>query len=250
MSDSFQSIIPDSDVLLSLNPEELAVAVLEYLKSGSPQSLNRYNFSLVHTVTGYPVHKQTEILRALMEAWTWLETAGFIAPDPGQPGDWVFITRRGQRIKNRSDFESYKNESMLSKQLLHPIIIQKSWSLFIRGEYEIAVFQAFRQVEIRVREASKLSPEDIGVSLMRKAFDPQKGPLADMTLARSEREALGHLFAGAIGLYKNPTSHRQVEMRVSETSELLMLASHLMRIVDSHMDKAKRATTAEQAKRG
>jgi uncharacterized protein (TIGR02391 family) len=237
MDRSFYSIISDADELLSLEPEELAVAVLEFLKASDSQVLNRYNFGLYHTVAEYPRSKQAEILRALMEAWVWLENVGFIAHDPDQQGDWVFITRKGQKIKERSDFESFKNSSSLSKHLLHPIIVQKSWSPFIRGEYETAVFQAFREVEIQVRGASGLDPEDIGVQLMRKAFDSKAGPLIDHTLTKGEKEALGHLFAGAIGLYKNPSSHRQVDMKVAETSELLMLASHLMRIIDLRTKK-------------
>lgn len=250
MDRSFHSFIPEPDELLSLEPEELALTVLEYLKASGSQVLNRHNFSLGHTVANYPPAKQPEILRALMEAWVWLETAGLIAPDPDQGDDWVFITRKGQKIKDRTDFESYKNSSSLSKRLLHPIIVQKSWPPFIRGEYEAAVFQAFREVEIRVRKASRLSPEDIGVSLMRKAFYPKTGPLINSALTKGEQEALGHLFAGGIGLYKNPSSHRQVDLKVGESAELLILASHLMRIIDSHIDKAKSAATAEQVNRG
>lgn len=239
MDRSFHSIIPDPDELLSMEPEELAVAVLEYLKASGSQVLNRHNFGLYHTVANYPRERQAEILRALMEAWVWLETAGLIAPDPDQKDDWVFITRKGQKIKDRSDFESFKNSASLSKHLLHPIIVQKSWSPFIRGEYETAVFQAFREVEIRVREASGFGPDDIGTDLMRKAFAIEKGPLRDKTLVKGERQALSDLFAGAIGRYKNPSSHRQVDLKVAETSELLMLASHLLRIVDSSSEAKK-----------
>ena len=111
--------------------------------------------------------------------------------------------------------------------MLHPLVAEKTWSLFLRGEYDTAVFQAFKEVEVAVRETGKFQATDVGVDLMRKA------PLRDENRPKAEREALAHLFAGAIGSYKNPTSHRNVALEAEETVEMLMLASHLLRIVDS-----------------
>jgi Protein of unknown function (Hypoth_ymh) len=41
-----------------------------------------------------------------------------------------------------------------------------------RGEYDTAVFQAFREVEVAVRSAGKFPAEQFGKELMRKAFKP------------------------------------------------------------------------------
>jgi hypothetical protein len=69
---------------------------------------------------------------------------------------------------------------------------------------------------------------------MRKAFDKSDGPLTDMSHPESEREALAHLFAGAIASYKNPHSHRTVVINDRrEAQEQVMLATHLLRIVDA-----------------
>ena len=228
-------LLPDPEALLGLEPEELAGVVLQFLNSLSPSErgqLNRYNFSLPHTVKGYPAKYRDQLSRALMEAWIWLEREGLLAPEPGSSGDWVFITRRGKLLAKPDDLLCYRRGNLLPRQLLHPRVGQKVWASFLRGDYDTAVFQAFKEVEVRVREAGKFAESDLGVPLMRKAFDVQSGPLADTVAPIAERDALSHLFAGAIGLYKNPGSHRNVTIEAPEAVELIILASHLLNIVD------------------
>ena len=244
MSKRIYDIIPDPEALLSLEPEELAGVVLEYLNSVDEKvsgDLNRYNFSLYHTVKDFPEKYRERISQALMEGWVWLEREGLIAPKPGSQGEWVFITRRGRQIKNREGLQSYRRGDLLPRHLLHPVIAQKVWSAFIRGEYDTAVFQSFKEVEVAIRTACNFPLTDIGEKLMRKAFDINNGPLTDPSLPEGERLALQHLFAGAIGSYKNPQSHRNVSITDSTGAvEMIILASHLLRIVDSRANKLQK----------
>jgi len=228
------SIVPDADALLALDPEELAGVVLESLNSLSNDErgqLNRYNFGLGSTYSEYPQQFQEQIGRALMEAWAWLEREGMIAARPGEQGEWVFVTRRGKQVKTRDGLKAYQSSMLLPKEQLHPVIAQKCWSSFLRGEYDTAVFQAYKELEVAIREAARLKPEEYGVELARKAFHSERGALTDPNAPVAEREALSNLVAGALGAYKNPHSHRNVQLEPDEAVDMINLASHLMKLV-------------------
>lgn len=232
---SIYELIPDHELLLNLEPEELAGFVLEYLNSlpkGSAE-LNRYNFSLPHTLADYPREHQGSISRALMEGWMWLEKEGLIAPRPGSQGEWIFITRRGLRIGNATALDAYRLANLLPKALLHSALTTEVWYAFSRGNYSTAVLLAFKEVEVAVRDAGGYSDTDYGVRLMRQAFHAEDGPLTDASQPPAEKDATHQLFAGAIGLYKNPHSHRNVAVAADEAAELIIFASHLLRIIDS-----------------
>jgi len=125
---------------------------------------------------------------------------------------------------------------------LHPRIEATARRQYLLGEHELAAFAALREVEIRVRELSGASTSVIGVALMREAFRPtprdpkdtqSTGPLTDADADRGEQVATMELFAGAIGMLKNPTSHRQVNYDdVTEAAEVVLLADLLHRVLD------------------
>ena len=121
----------------------------------------------------------------------------------------------------------------LAEHEFHPAISSKVESFFSHGAYDTAVFEAFKQVEITVRKAGNYETTDYGTDLMRKAFHVDNGNLTDEKQPPAEKQARSDLFAGAIGAYKNPGSHRDVDFTVEEAIELIFFASYLLRIVDS-----------------
>ena len=132
--------------------------------------------------------------------------------------------------ENRVDISK---ADILPKHQLHPIIAQKVWSIFLQGAYDSAVFEAFKQVEIAVRKAGGYAEKDRGTDLMRRAFHVDSGNLTDQNQHTAEKQARSDLFAGAIGSCKNPGSHRDVDLTAEEAAEMIIFASHLLRIVDS-----------------
>lgn len=229
----FSQIFPPVETVLEMEPEELAPFVLQQISSVQDGNLNRYNYSLGSgDFIQWAGANNEEVLRRLMVAWAWLEKELFVAPKPGSQGDWVFITQRGRKILETQDFEAYKKGKLLSTDNLDPVLVRKVKPAFIRGDYDTAVFEAFKEVEVRVRRKAKLAATDIGVALMRKAFG-SSGSLADITLPGGEQVALMDLFAGAIGTYKNPSSHRNVDfINAAEVADIIHTANQLLRIVD------------------
>jgi len=228
------TVIPNPDDLLALAPEQLAGPLLVHLNSlGQARMLS--HTELFHDTRFADVWREKAELchHALMEAWTVLERESLIAPHPSRERIY-FVTRRGCELRSTADYNSFRHALLFPKGSIHPLLEQTTYPLFLLGDYETAILKAFKEIEVAVRTAApELDPKLYGVDLMRKAFSPTGGPLADSNEPAAEAEALSALFAGAIGRFKNPASHRHVPVTSpQETIEVLQFASHLLRVIE------------------
>jgi uncharacterized protein (TIGR02391 family) len=219
--------LPTVDSVLQLEPEELGAYLLESLSTGNSQDLHLSKF----TSRMREHYKEDTVNSAVLEAWAWLVREGLLI---STKDDLYLISRRGRRLKGRQDVQAYRRSNALPKQSLHAIIADRVWPNFMRGEYDTAVFQAFKEVEVAVRAAGGFQATDTGTDLMGKAFNSNSGPLTNMALPEAERQAMLALFTGAVGLFKNPSSLRYTALsEPHEAAEMISFASLLMRIVDS-----------------
>lgn len=217
--------------------------VLRFLNDPETSSYrNRYNFTLLSS-TPYPgtePRQREAVALALAEAWAWLEREGLIVPRPGTQNEWYEVSRRGRALQAQVDFDAYKRGGLLRRDSLDPLLEQKVWPLFIRGDYDVAVFQAFKLVEVKVRKLASYPDSEYGVEMMRRAFAANGGPLTDQTQNKSEREATAALFWGAIGVFKNPGSHRSVAWEPAEAAEAIYLANTLLRLLRRREERLKK----------
>lgn len=230
------SIFPEPKHLLALAPEDLAGFLIEIIPGVSQFSgfvIENFMEQVFNIHGGgYPPAARESVSIAFAEALQWMEIQGIIIRNPNQPAFWYLLTRRGRNLKTRTDLESFRMGLELPISLLQQTLKDKVHHLFLRGDYDTAVFQAFKEVEVAVRKACNYPNTLMGRDLMQRAFHVEQGPLRDQSLIPAERESEMFLFSGAIGHAKNPTSHRDVNLNIDEAARLIIFASYLLDIVE------------------
>jgi len=173
------------------------------------------------------------MLDRLSDAWAWLEAHALIGRSSRNPsGGWYRVTAAGAEVLADPHAVAKVWAADRLAGDLHPAL-SSARSNFALGDYETASFAAMKAVEVEVRQVADLPNDLVGVNLMRKAFSPKDGVLRDPGAEGGEQQATADLFAGAIGAFKNPASHRTVRFDdATEAAEVVQLADLLLRIVE------------------
>lgn len=233
---SIYSILPDAQCLLALETPEAAFVLLQHLASGAegssparPVFMGNFFMQAVNPAKAYPPQYQADITEHLIMAWQWLLRENLLIPAPGNTAGWVCVSSRGHKAVAKEQFDKYRHAALLPQGILHPSMSATAFSAFLRGEYDIAIFAAFRALENIVRDVCKYPNQALGVRLMRDAFDLKNGPLTDKGLVPAEQQAMSDAYAGAIGLFKNPASHRLNSFtNPEEAVSLVLFANYLI----------------------
>lgn len=224
--------------VLALPLDDLGLRVLKDARDNN--EWNWQNWLIAARQRAYPGRK--DVLNVLSEAWAWLLNRGLVVWNPQQSSAGAFvISRQGHQALERG-LPWLRAVQRLDLQLVTELEA-KARPQFLRGDFEAAAFMAMKEVEIRVRAMAGLSDSLVGIKLMQEAFrlppkdNPDRiseaGALWRSDVDPGESVALMDLFKGAIGLFKNPASHRRVDYNdPTEAAEIVLLADLLLRLLD------------------
>jgi Protein of unknown function (Hypoth_ymh) len=101
----------------------------------------------------YSPAARADASRVIGHAWKALEDAGLIEePDPenGKNGYRV-PSPKGKAAHAATDYAAVRMRSEFSRDMFHPGLPDAAWNAFSAGDYDTAVFEAFKSVEVAVR---------------------------------------------------------------------------------------------------
>jgi uncharacterized protein (TIGR02391 family) len=143
------------------------------------------------------------------------------------------LSPEGRQADETFDLSGAKVRSRFKRNIFHPSLPDAAWNAFRVGDYDTAVFEAFKAIESAVRKKGGFTDADFGVPLMEKAFDPDAGPLCDKAAKRGRRERRCELFKGSLGEIRNPKGHGDPTITDPLMAvEEMMTAGVLQRIVE------------------
>ncbi len=245
------TLLPDwaAEQIAGLSPSGAAVALVEWrLHPG----FSAFGASFIGDSIVYLIAKRAgprlgvEMKIALAEGISWglangLLYLNFADPNKGALG----VTRLATRLVREGKLRSWLPHNGFSREDLHPQIADACWEAVCSGDYDVAIFKAFRALE---ETAVKSVPACIGKSgrtVFMTAFDDEKGLLVGLHEDIAERRSWRDLFAGAYGAFRNPPAHRSgTKPDAAAVRDELILASLLMRKLEQALISPRHPPTA------
>ncbi len=195
--------------------------------SGNYDGILQFTIPKHFKISGLTDDELGDGLRAVYE----LERDDFIMQDPTQTSSKYFkiLTEKGKKVATES-LEGMQLPSVDIGQLLtHEDLKNKVHDNFLEGDYETAIFRAFKLLEEKVRSKAKQPPDVLGTKLMDKAFKSTGGILKHPNAKTpAEVDAFHFIMRGAIMLFKNPSSHRTVGYDSAEQAAQVLCFSNLL----------------------
>jgi len=152
-----------------------------------------------------------------------------------------FPTKMGFRFPEREFRRVVEKYALMPETYVHPTIVKKCFTLLNNGEFESAVLQAFKTIETTIRDKINAPPDIFGERLLKTAFNPENGVLTNFKLPKAERFAFCNYITGAFAFYRNPSSHREVELDFIAAFDKVVVASDLLKAVEDAELKQKKA---------
>jgi hypothetical protein len=245
---SIRTLFPTLEAFLDASPIELERAVLRVYRERTddqlrrmttPQSIATELFEAGGYTSNDP-HRRNEVDIRISRASKMLDDTQLIQePDTtnGKNGFRV-ISDKGRQIVGEVDFIAARIRSRYSRDMFHADLPDAAWNAFRSGDYDTAVYEAFKALESSIRKKgigqNSIGATDHGVSLMLKAFDVNAGPLTDKAAPKGRTERRRELFSGAFGELRNPVA--QGDPKITDplvAVEEMIAAGMLQRIVDA-----------------
>lgn len=185
---SFNSI----EQLERSTPEQIGIAIVLHMQVQAGRRFSPHNFqSEINHFFGNQ-GSPPWLMQRISEGMMWAQQMLLAVPDLSQPhAVWYVLSRTGVEFEPAADLERLQIERLLPEFLLHPDVRDASAEIFKIGRYDAAVFEAFKLVETKVRDAAGFTAEAHGIACMTMIPKPtvSVGSLKALnfqSLARSE----------------------------------------------------------------
>jgi hypothetical protein len=150
---------PPPDELVQLPREVLGVFLLKFIVELDPHKAHRGNLLGAADLKAFAGGWAPKVRGRISEAWSWLESEGFLAPEPEPCPDhgWRYVTDRGWDLaQSGGDPVTFTAGKYLPMGSLHPRLEEKARPHYVMGDYDTAVFTAMKCVEVAVRQVTGL----------------------------------------------------------------------------------------------